>query len=274
MSFFGDLWDSIIDIPGGIVDQLGSLVIGPAGAIGITAIQEAILVGTPDIIIQGIAVVAGPVGRGLLPVRTRKMSSEERTVARMVYGSSLPSFDDIILTNVKGINGRWFVVPNVAGEILVNIGESFGDPLHYTNAAYPEFGQVLMHELGHAWQIHHLGSVDYVIEAVPPQVKGAEYDPGNGSKLWSEYSIEQQATIVDRWYAGYSAHEPCSRGNPYYNHIRYAINGGNEPPVLQTLSVRDVAKSKFGETGGFSVSSVFPRQNSGSLRRRLIGLKS
>ena len=272
MGFFGDLWDDISDIPDDIIDGLKMAAFGP---VGVVVIDEAILIGTPDIIIQG--VVFGPNIHPPLKPRTRRMSSEEHWLAKMVYGNSLP-FHKIVLTDVVGMGGRWFVVPNVVGEILVNIGESFKDPLHYTNATYPEFGQVLMHELGHAWQIHHAGPIDFVIEAVPPQVTGAEYDPGNGSKLWNEYSVEQQATIVDRWYAGYSVgtskYGPCSRGNPYYNHVKDAINGGNEPPVLQTLSVRDVARSKFDETGAFSVSSMFPRQNSGSLRRRLIGLKS
>lgn len=275
MGFFGDLWDDISDIPDDIIDGLKIAAFGP---VGVVVIDEAILVGTPDIIIQG--VVFGPNIHPPLKPRTRRMSSEEHWLAKMVYGNSLP-FHKIVLTDVVGMGGRWFVIPNVVGEILVNIGESFEDPLRYTSATYPEFGQVLMHELGHAWQIRHSGSIDFLIEAVPPQITGPEYDPGDGRKPWNEYSIEQQAAIVDVWYSGVNGYaggtsigKPCSRGNPFYNHVRDTINGGNEPPVLQTLSVRGVARSKFDEIGAFSVSSMFPRQNSGSLRRRLIGLKS
>jgi len=271
-SFFGDLWDDITDIPPHIIERLLSPILAAPGArIGMTIVGETILVGTPNIIIQATAVVQAGVGHIPLLPQTRTMSSRERWLARMVYGNTLP-FDKIYLTNVRGKDGRWFVVPNVVGEILVNIGESFEDPIHYTNGGYPEFGQVLIHELGHAWQVDHIGDISYVIEAVPPVITGPDYEPGDGSKSWNEYSIEEQAAIVDHWYAGVSVPEPCSRGNNYYNHVRDTVNAGNEPPVVQTLNVRDVAKSKFDQEGGFSVSSRFPRHNSGSLRRRLIGL--
>ena len=270
-TFIGDLWDDFSTIPSALLDNL-KFVSGPLGTVGIMVFQGAILVGTPQYVIQAVVAVTGPVGEALLP-QSRLMSREERTLAHMIYGNTLPK--KIWLTNLKGYNGRWFVIPNIYGEILVNVGESYKDPIRHTDASYREFGQILIHELGHAWQIGNIGSPTYVYEAVPPQVTGPEYDPGDGSNAWNDYSIEQQATIVDRWYAGAGPYvsEPCSRGNSYYNHVKDTINAGNEPPVLQTMSVRDIAKRKFDQDGGFSVSSRFPRNNSGSLRNRLIGLK-
>jgi len=286
-TFLGDLWDEFTAIPTQVLDRLGINFVGPAGAIGITVLEElylvgspykkVILVGTPDIVIQATSIPLAA-AEIFLP-RTRKMSSEERWLARMVYGNSLP-LDSIIFSNVEGMNGRWFVIPNALGQPIVNIGNAFEDPIRHTDNIYREFGQTLIHELGHAWQIHHEGSLDYIIDAAPPQITGdAVYDPGDGIKPWNDYSIEQQATIVDIWYSGINAFSgvtlpaPCSRGSNYYKHVRNTINAGNEPPVLQTLSVREIAKSKFDQEGGFSVSSRFPRYNSGSLRNRLIGLK-
>jgi transposase-like protein len=48
-------------------------------------------------------------------MRYRTMRSDEREVARYVFGHSLPGFDQIRLTNLAGFGGRPFAVPAQGG---------------------------------------------------------------------------------------------------------------------------------------------------------------
>jgi hypothetical protein len=50
-----------------------------------------------------------------------------------------------------------FTMPNVFGSGIVNLGPAYEDPIRYTNGNYPQLGQLLIHELTHAWQTLCLG---------------------------------------------------------------------------------------------------------------------
>jgi hypothetical protein len=276
-SFIGDLWDDISDLPGDVLDHFKSVIEGPGGVVGImVAAGGAVLVGNPDLIIQG-AIVAAEITHAV--TETRRMSSEESTLAKMVFGNSLPPHDKIILSNIEGKDGRSFVVPNIVGESIINLGSAFKDPIRSTNNIYREFGQLLIHELTHVWQIQHTGAAGFLCDAIPTQISinSETYNPGDGSKLWKEYNPEQQATMVDRWYSGYYegklVAEPCSSKARYFNHIKDTVNAGNDPPVVQTLSVRNIASSKFNKNDDFTVKSTFPMHKSRSLHKSLIGLR-
>jgi hypothetical protein len=270
LDFVEGLVDDISDIPGDVVDHFQSVIEGPGGVVGImVAAGGVVFVGNPGLIILG-TVAAAEITHAV--TKTRRMSSEERTLAQMVFGNSLPPLDKIILSNIEGKDGRQFVVPNLVGESIINLGSAYKDPIRFTDGAYREFGQLLIHELTHVWQIHHTGISGYVC-AIHNQITGGTYEPSDGMKPWNEYNPEQQGTMVDRWYAGASGEEPCSTKARFYNHVRDTINGGNEPPVVQTLSVRNIARSKFNVNSNFSVKSSFPRHRSGSLRKSLIGLR-
>lgn len=275
----GEFIEDVADIPGDLVEATASLFDGPGGVAGIFVSGATLFVGGPTALVP--AVIAGvAVAEGVNAlIKTRQLSSEERTVAEMVFGNSLPSYDKIILTNLAHPQGRAFVVPNPAGEALVNLGDGYNDPIRYTKASYPEYGQLLIHELTHVWQIHHSSFVpglicEGIVTQVQNELEEGVYNPGDGEKDWSEYNPEQQATIVDRWYRGWGT-EPCSVKSGLYRHVLGEINGGAPPPAVQALSVRTVAKRKFGTEGGFSVQARFPRYMAGprSLRKSLIGLR-
>lgn len=274
LSSIKEVANDIADIPGDVKDEFDQMVAGPGGVVGIIVAGGVLFVGGPSNI--GTAVVAG-VTAGFITeamVKTRTMSAEERTLAQMVFGNSLPPHDKIILSNIEGKDGRPFVVPNLVGESIVNLGSAYDDPIRHTTGNYREHGQVLIHELGHVWQIENTHSaLNFLCQGISLQVDNPEYDPDLDNRPWGEYNLEQQATIVDRWYAGSSSlGEPCSVNNLFYHYILDTINGGNPPPAVQTLSVRDIARSKFGEEGEFSIASRFPRHRNAFLRRRLIGL--
>jgi hypothetical protein len=281
MSWFTDLVEISLGIPPGTPEKLveagASLFSGPGGVAGIFVTAGGFLVGggTPEALVAATIAGAG-VSQGVNAfIETRKLSAEERTLAEMIYGSSLPPHDKIILTNLKHPEGRAFTILNPAGECLINLGEAYNDPIRYTAAAYPEYGQLLIHELGHVWQIHHSSFLpglicDGILNQVQYEMGKDVYNPGDGEKNWSEYNLEQQATIVDRWYKGWDV-EPCSKKSHVYRHI-LGINEGKEPPVVQELSVSKVAQSKFGVSTGFSVRNRFPLYKDGSIRFSLIGL--
>ena len=161
------------------------------------------------------------------------------------------------MTNISGQDGRAFVVPNILGESFINIGpDAFKDPIRHTNSAYREFGQILIHELTHVWQIHNTGLSSYMC-AIRTQISDGPYEPGDGMKSWSEYNPEQQATMVDRWYGGGSKEEPCSTRARFYNHVHDTINGGNEPPVSQISDIRDVTVQNLMRIATFQLNPGF-----------------
>jgi hypothetical protein len=281
LSFIKGVVNDITDIPGDVVDHFEKMMKGPGGVVGILVAGGTVFVGVPGNITTAVVagVAAGAITEAL--VKTRTMSAEEHTLAQMVFGNSLPPRDKIILSNIEGKDGRQFVIPNLAGESIINLGSAYEDPIRHTNNKYREHGQILIHELTHVWQIEHTSSVmNFLCEAIHTQVANPVYEPAADNRPWGEYNPEQQATIVDRWYAGFSnGGPPCSIINPFYHYVLDTINGGNPPPAVQTLSVRDVARSKFGEDYNFSIKSRFPNLStiplgkSKSLLKGLIGLR-
>jgi hypothetical protein len=134
------------------------------------------------------ALVAGVASEAL--VEHRPLSEEEAVFATKVFGPTLLSREQIILTNISGLDSRKFVIPGAGGSYLVNLGDTFDDPMAPTGK-YAQRGQMLIHELTHVWQAKHF--CQGVLEST--------YSPGDPGRPWSAYGIEQQATIVDRWYA-------------------------------------------------------------------------
>jgi hypothetical protein len=275
----GEFIEDVANVPGDLVEAAASLFDGPGGVAGIFVSGATLFVGGPAALVPAvIAGVAVTEGVNAL-IKTRQLSLEERTLAEMVFGNNLPPHDKIILTNLGHPQGRAFVVPNAADECLVNLGDAYNDPIRHTPDAYPEHGQLLIHELTHIWQIHHSSFTpglicEGIINQIRNEFEEGIYNPGDGERAWSEYNLEQQATIVDRWYRGWGT-EPCSTRSRVYHHILGTINGGAPPPVVQTLRVRTMARRKFGTEGSFSVQARFPRYTVGprSLRKSLIGLR-
>jgi len=207
---------------GAVVFVAGTALGGPAGSVLIQSW------------IAGVAV--GAATNAL--IKSRPLSAEEAALCRRVFGRTLP-VERVLLTNLSGQNGRAFVAPGVDGKIYCNLGEAYGNPLRYTNNAYRTPGQVFVHELTHAWQIVHTTFVPgLVCEGILNQAKntiqGNLYNPGLSGADWSRYNLEQQGSIVDRWFAGQrggdlSAHRPMDSEHPYYRYLRDSILGGAAP---------------------------------------------
>ena len=140
--------------------------------------------------------------------RRRSLSSDEIVFASKVFGDTLPT-DRIVLTDMSGLNDRGFTFPNIDGTILVNIGAAYDDPIHYSlGKTYATQGQLFIHELTHAWQIAHEWFIaGWICSALDAQIIQGQraYNVGSPGPAYSDFGIEAQAVIVDRWFGKYAS---------------------------------------------------------------------
>jgi hypothetical protein len=179
-------------------------------------------------------------------IKQRPLSDEEKEFAQTVFGQKLP-FESILLTNLVGLGGRPFTVPIPGGAILVNLGDGYDDPIRYTGKGAEDnghnaAGQLLIHELTHAWQIaNHSFTPSYYCRAVSTAAgtlgnDKSAYSYGPPGPSWNEFGTESQGSIVDEWFAGnkfpaeggqQKSYNPMdSSTNPYYRYIRDNIRAG------------------------------------------------
>jgi hypothetical protein len=139
-------------------------------------------------------------------VRSRPLDRYERAIAVQVFGDA-DWLDDVRLTSISVQNGRAFAFPGADGHTYLNLGrKGFAAPLD-GNRLYPAIGQILVHELVHAWQIAHAPSLAaFLSHAADVQIRNElgdqVYRIGEDPVVWADCNLEQQATAVDRWYAG------------------------------------------------------------------------
>ena len=74
--------------------------------------------------------------------------------------------------------------------------------MEYFDDSYPTKGQVLIHELTHAWQIQTKRFAPGVVCKRITQTNS--YTPGPAGTPWSDFGLEQQAAIVDHWFHKYA----------------------------------------------------------------------
>lgn len=184
-------------------------------------------------------------------VKQRHLLDHEKAFAERVFGRTLP-MDRILLTNLVGLGDRPFTAPGPGGAILVNLGKGYDEPLSYTGKGGVQTGvnapgQLLIHELVHAWQIgnesftpeYYCRAVSTAVGTLGGDMSAYRYGPPNGS--WSSFGTEQQASIVDEWFAGSNSPDRSSKQrayppmfeddqtpaqNPYYRFIRDNIRTG------------------------------------------------
>jgi hypothetical protein len=151
MTIFDDIEDvaeDVVDAAGSVVGDLvdagSDLFEGPGGLVGIAVAGGSLFVMGPGAVIP--AFVAGSVAGNLL-IKHRPISSQELAFAGGVFGNTLPPRDRIILTNLERPDGRKFTCPNAAGQILVNLGEHFNDPVRRMSARYPAPGKLFITSL-------------------------------------------------------------------------------------------------------------------------------
>lgn len=111
------------------------------------------------------------------------------------------------ISNLTGFSGGWSLPSQLLGTVnlgyLVNLG-----PAAYPNAAIND-PNLLVHEFSHVWQgANSASSMTYVNNSIMHQTRADHstgshvgayvYTPG---QPWSSYNAEQQAHIIQDWYA-------------------------------------------------------------------------
>jgi hypothetical protein len=210
--------------------ELGTLygvrISGPGGLVGVAAAAGAVFLVGPTMIIPAFI---GGLLLGDLLVKHRPLSDSETRLARQVFGDTLP-LDRIIVTNLSGDSDRPFTVPNIDGDILMNMGPGHDTALdQYTYKSYTQKGEVFIHELTHAWQMAHAPFAhDVFWGAAQAKLAGSSaYDYGLPGPDWHRLGLEQQASIVNEWFAGTTTHMnpkiartiASDQNDPYYGYI-------------------------------------------------------
>lgn len=233
---------------------VAGLALGPVGSVlvlgsnlgaatGITYSNPNILIGVA--FVGAAAIIFGPVA--LIPaaiafvsnedlhVSYRSMTAQEVELANRIFQDTLP-IDRIRITNlyVPGKNGlaREFVAPAIDGSILVNMGKNFNHTLEpdvQGRVQYSRPGEVLAHELTHAWQIHHATFVaGFICSAMLNRDYIYDLNHVKQHAVWSSFGIEQQASIVDDWYGDHCTdlNSHAALNNPRFFYIAGHIRIG------------------------------------------------
>jgi hypothetical protein len=211
---FSGVVGAVIVLGGELGAATGVTFENPHILAGVTVGSGVLLVFGPSAIIP--ALVAGTATALLTDIQFRAMHDNEIALAFEVFKGTLP-VERILLTNLynptntpKGFLAREFTVPGIAdGKILVNMGKNFEHTLepdvqqNVRGSSYQAAGQVFVHELTHAWQIHHTSFLPGLLCTALTSAN-YEYDKAKvrDHADWSgpSFDLEGQATIIDRWF--------------------------------------------------------------------------
>ncbi len=218
-----------------VLDLAISLAIGETiGLVILVGVELASLIGTGSFtagstLLGGNLLMLGPAGAvfvllsagvAALGTERRTLTEQEYAVADEVFAGTLPPRGDLLLTDAVGAEDRPFTWPRFDGKVMVNLGPAaYADPLAHRG--------LLIHELTHAWQIeNHPSGAAWVADALVTQLghslSGEGYEPGPAGPPWEEFNLEQQATIVERWFTAGRRHT-----DPYYRYIEGNVRLGS-----------------------------------------------
>lgn len=188
----------------------------------------------------GIAPAHGGAEVNLPPLpHERLLNDDEKALARRVFQETLP-YGAIYLSNKKGLGQRAYTIPHPthAGAYVIHIGESS----HDKGATDPSRSRTFIHELMHVWQGLYHGNTpfDYVCSSLVDQIQtgGGTYNHKPGQE-WGTYTVEQQASIVDTWFAdGMVENDSDKRWRYIRDHIRPATRRQHEQQVEKLPRMR------------------------------------
>lgn len=236
--------------------------LGPVGAVVFVGVEIGSLISTGSLVpgarlVGNILWMAGPAnmlfaiaaeGIAAIGSRTQELPEESYNWANNeVFLGSLPPRDKLVHTDTIGAGDRAFTFPRFDDKITLNMGpDGWPDPRNYhvgylKGDRYPgqkvKYGEVLIHELVHACQIHH-ASIDLSLLADALASKVCEatgnspYVYGPAGTDYSSFNLEQQAQIVSDWFAGAvpngsnQTRTPNDINSPYFRYINENVRIG------------------------------------------------
>ena len=213
-------------VAGSELGKAGVSLPGLGGVVGLGVVGGVVYIFGPFAIVP--ALVAGVAAGEIVDsmVRLRPLQPAEVNLARRVFGDSL-DYAAIRLTNLSGLGGRAFTTPTVS-TTLVNIGNAIDTPPDQAVfPSYPAPGQILIHELTHAWQIQHASLQDGFVPGLMCQgvlnqtIVSRPYDYGPPGQPWSSFNMEAQGAIVDQWFGGNGnqSGSPMDKASPYFGYV-------------------------------------------------------
>ena len=227
-------------VVGSELQRAGVSLPGLGGVVGLGIVAGTVYIYGPLYVVP--AIVAGAAVGAIVDsmVRIRSLSDDPKSVwgdevafARQVFQDKL-DFSRIRLTNLSGLGTRAFTTPTIDGTILVNIGNAYDAPTKAVYPAYPVPGQVLIHELTHAWQIEHAALDDGFVPGLmcsgiynQAVIGRKAYTPGPPGQPWHSFNLEAQGAIVDSWFAGLRTSNAMDKNDVYYGYIANNIRTGN-----------------------------------------------
>jgi type VI secretion system secreted protein VgrG len=157
----------------------------------------------------------------------RSLSTAERSFAQNVFSGSI-WFPDVRVQDDLGFGNRpWTSPPTIVyNKYILHVGPDFYPNMLASN----DRKRLLIHELAHVWQGQHGVPAGYVLNSAVHQtisglLNGGDVAPAysysTGLK-WRFYNCEQQASIVEDWYAAGS-----STSNSRYVYICNNVRTGN-----------------------------------------------
>lgn len=179
------------------------------------------------------AYTLGALGSGVW-IRHRGLEPQETALAQAVFGKAFPFGRRIVVTDLCGLGGTCFVCPGLGRQILVNLGRrAFTQPTRCCSSTYHAPGKLLVHELAHAWQIahgHYYPRLWRRLLAGPNAGDAFYRPPPSLSPPWVALNLEQQATVVDEWFApgrlgpdGWEGSPGMSPHHPYWDYVSTVI---------------------------------------------------
>ncbi len=148
---------------------------------------------------------------------TRSLNPKEINLARKVFGINMPHWNDIGITDGLGKHDRIWTHPRQMFPILgtstyryfINFGDAYKVDLsvdgvdlgrYVPGYSGDEVDDVFIHEMTHIWQYSRVSAnwADIALRCVYAQNSRAGYAFTEGDP-WSDYNLEQQASIVELW---------------------------------------------------------------------------
>lgn len=224
-------WMGVDLRPGGTLGVIGGVVVFAVAAGLGAGFGGALIMAIPA------GAVVGAVSEQL--IERRGLNGAERDLAYSVFGPSLDPAS-VELTNLAGLGGRAFTAPGVDGKIYLNLGSAHANPLG-VSGSYERPGQLLIHELTHAWQIQHSAFLPGLMCSGMVNQAGFlmgdnVYDYGGPGRAWSDYNAEQQAAIVDQWYGATGRnvlYQPMDQQSPLYRYVYGDVLGRAAAPTAR-----------------------------------------